>query len=74
MPLEKTMDIPDGALSVRINRANRNHHLSRNLDGKLWINYTIHCPDYTKHRVRHSLYTRDIQLARQQRDRLLGLV
>ena len=46
------------------------HHLWRN--GRLWwIAFTIHRPNWTKHRVRLSLETDDLPEARRRRDRIL---
>ena len=56
--------------SLRINRANPNHHLWNN-NGVWWIHLTIHLPDFTKHRLRRSLKTSDIAAARRRRDRYL---
>ena len=48
-----------------------NHHLWQN--GRLWwIAFTIHRPDWTKHRIRLSLKTADLDEARRRRDRLLN--
>jgi hypothetical protein len=68
------MHLPAGKLSLRVATTNVNHHLWRNNDGKFWINYTVHRGDFTKHRVRHSLYTRNVELARVKRDQLLQLI
>ncbi len=57
-------------LSVRVNPANLNHHLWNN-NGTWFIHYTCHEPDYTKRRVRASLKTRLLPLARARRDALL---
>ncbi len=47
-----------------------NHHLW--LNGRLWwVAFTIHRPNWTKHRVRLSLKTDDLQEARRRRDRIL---
>lgn len=47
-----------------------NHHLW--LNGKVWwIAFTYHTTDGRKRRLRASLGTRDVQLARQRRDELL---
>jgi hypothetical protein len=68
------MQIPTGELSIRVDPSNSNHHLWRNRDGKFWITYTVHRSDFTKHRVRYSLYTRDVKLACVKRDQLLQLI
>ena len=47
-----------------------NHHLWKN--GRLWwIAFTIHTPDWRKQRLRFSLGTADIRLARERRDVIL---
>lgn len=46
------------------------HHLWKN--GRLWwIAFTIHTPDWRRKRLRFSLGTADIQLARERRDAVL---
>ncbi len=57
--------------SLRVNPANRNHHLWNN-HGVWWIHLTLHLPDFTKLRVRRSLRTANLELARILRDRFLG--
>jgi hypothetical protein len=54
--------------SLRINRGNPNHHLFRNNGRIWWLHYTLHLPDYTVRRVRLSLGTADVGLARERRD------
>ena len=47
-----------------------NHHLWQN--GRLWwVAFTIHRPDWTKHRIRLSLKTADLAEARRRRDYVL---
>ena len=58
-------------LSIRVNRKNANHHLWNN-NGKWWCHLTLHHPDYTSERRRLSLNTRDLDVARQRRDRLFA--
>lgn len=58
-------------LAVRVNRANRNHHLWSN-NGTYWCHFTVHEPDFSKRRVRRSLKTSDVKFARQRRDALLA--
>jgi len=48
---------------------NQNHHLWNN-NGTWWCHYTEHLPDYTKRRVRKSLHTDSIGIARVLRDSL----
>jgi hypothetical protein len=57
-------------LSVRIAPGNPDHHIWNN-NGTWWCHYTIHRPDFTKHRVRVSLKTRAKGAARRKRDELL---
>jgi len=49
----------------------KTHHLWNN-NGKWWCHLTIHHPDYTSERCRLSLNTRDLDVARQRRDRLFA--
>ena len=60
-------------LSVRILPENPDHHLWNN-NGTWWCHFTLHLPDYTKRRVRRSLWTHDRGTARRRRDRLLARV
>ena len=53
--------------SLRVNPANRNHHLWNN-NGVWWIHLTMHLPGYTKRRVRRSMKTADVRIARRRRD------
>ncbi len=63
----------DGRVSLRINEANPDHHLWNN-NGTWWCHFTEHLPDYTKRRVRVSLGTSDIELARRRRDDILSTI
>jgi len=58
--------------SLRINQRNPNHHLFRNNRRNWWLHYTLHLPNLTVERVRLSLGTADINLARQQRDKCIA--
>lgn len=60
-----------GTLASRIDGSNPNHHLWNNR-GTWWCHFTLHRPDYTSERVRVSLRTRDLTLARRRRDELLS--
>jgi hypothetical protein len=62
---------PNAVPAVRIAEANPDHHLWNN-NGTWWIHYTLHLPDYTKHRVRRSLGTRHSRTARARRDQILA--
>ena len=59
------------ALSLRTNPSNPNHHLWNN-NGTWFVHYVIHPTPFTKERVRRSLGTKDLALARARRDALLG--
>lgn len=61
------------SLAVRVNKLNPNHHLWDN-HGTWWLHYTLHLPDFTKHRVRQSLATRCVHTARRRRDAVLTVV
>ena len=50
---------------------NQDHHLWNN-NGTYWVHYTEHRPDYTKRRVRRSLHTDNLGIARVLRDSLLS--
>jgi hypothetical protein len=58
-------------LSVRVNPANPNHHLWNN-NGTWFIHYVIHPTPFTKERVRRSLGTKCLEVARARRDQLLA--
>ena len=63
--------LPEGcALSLRTHPRNLNHHLWWN-NGTWWLHATVHCPDNTKQRLRLPLETKNIHLARVQRDTIL---
>ena len=57
-------------LAIRVLPDNPDHHLWNN-NGTWWCHYTVHRPDYTKHRVRVSLGTPCQEAARRLRDRVL---
>ena len=65
-----TLDRP--TLAIRTT-GNPNHHLWSN-NGTYWCHYTEHLPDYTKRRVRRSLHTSELGIARVLRDSLLSEV
>lgn len=58
-------------LSVRVNESNPDHHIFSN-NGTWWLHATVHNPDFTKQRVRLSLKTRDVAVARERRDEWLA--
>ena len=55
------------ALVLRTNPRNLNHHLYNN-NGTWWIHFHVHRPDFTKARIRESLGTRCLTMARELRD------
>ena len=59
------------ALSARTSLENPDHHLWNNR-GTWWCHFTLHRADYTAERVRVSLRTRDVTVARGRRDELLA--
>jgi hypothetical protein len=64
--------LPEGCvLSLRTHTANPNHHLWWN-NGTWWLHATVHRPDYTKQRLRLPLETKNVGLARNRRDAVLG--
>lgn len=60
----------ESKLSVRVNPANLNHHLWNN-NGTWFIHDTRHEPGFIKRRVRESLQTKQLSLARAKRDSVL---
>ncbi len=62
-----------GTLATRASTENPDHHLWNNR-GTWWCHFTLHRNDYTSERVRASLKTRDIEVARERRDKLLASV
>ena len=61
---------PDRPVLAIRTTGNPNHHLWSN-NGTYWCHYTEHLSDYTKRRVRRSLHTKDLGIARVLRDSLL---
>ena len=57
--------------SVRVRAGNENHHLWNN-NGTWYLHYTVHPTPFTKSRVRLSLGTKSIELARERRDEILA--
>jgi len=55
---------------VKNKNPNPNHNIWNN-NGTYWCHYTVHHNDYTKERVRVSLGTNDVQIARALRDFLM---
>ena len=58
--------MPIGHLSIRINTRRRDHHLWLNTGGVYWVHYTLHF-DHRKRRIRRSLRTHDLELAKRCR-------
>ena len=56
--------------SIRIQSTNRNHHLYNN-NGTWWLHYTSYPTPVTTQRIRRSLKTRDLTVARKRRDAVL---
>ena len=54
-------------LALRIDKENLNHHLWNN-NGTWWIHYTIYPTPVTAERIRQSLKTRILSVARKRRD------
>ena len=52
---------------IRVDAENPNHHLWDN-HGTWFLHYTIHPTPFTKERIRRSLGTKDVNVARQRRD------
>ncbi len=55
---------------MKNNHPNPDHNIWNN-NGTYWCHYTVHEDDYTKKRVRVSLCTKDIKIARALRDFLI---
>ena len=53
--------------SLRISEANPNHHLWNN-NGTWFLHYTVYPTPFTKERIRRSLGTKDVAVARARRD------
>ena len=58
-------------LSIRAKADNPNHNLWLN-NGTWSVAFTTHLPDSTKRRVRTSLGTKEVSIARQRRDALFA--
>jgi hypothetical protein len=52
---------------IRVDSENPNHHLWDN-HGTWFLHYTIHPTPFTKERIRRSLGTKDVHVARERRD------
>ena len=56
--------------SLRVRPSNPNHHLWNN-NGTWYLHYTMHPTPFTKERIRESLATKSLEVARQRRDEIL---
>lgn len=61
--MKSTTSLP----GIRVRAENPNHHLWNN-HGTWFLHYTVHPTPFTKERVRRSLGTKDIKVARARRD------
>ena len=61
---------PSIQLALRFQSDSANHHLWNN-NGTWWCHFTLHSARGTKQRIRRSLRTHDVSLARKKRDLLL---
>lgn len=52
---------------IRVRADNPNHHLWNN-HGTWFLHYTVHPTPFTKERIRRSLGTKDLKVARERRD------
>ena len=52
---------------IRVRAENPNHHLWNN-HGTWFLHYTVHPTPFTKERIRRSLGTKDVAIARSRRD------
>jgi hypothetical protein len=58
---------------IRVSPENPNHHLWNN-HGTWFLHYTTHPTPFTKERIRRSLGTKDLEVARERRDALFTLL
>ena len=58
---------------IRVRAENPNHHLWNN-HGTWFLHYTVHPTPFTKERIRRSLGTKDIAVARERRDAFFALL
>ena len=63
----RTMTTTAEHSGIRIAADNPNHHLWNN-HGTWFLHYTVHPTPFTKERIRRSLGTKDLDLARSRRD------
>ena len=67
------MNILASLPSLRIAPENPNHHLWNN-HGTWFLHYTRYPTPFTKERIRRSLGTKDLRIARQRRDSFFTLL
>ena len=58
-------------LAIRIDPENSDHHIYNN-NGTFWIHYTVYPTPITAERVRKSLKTKDIRVARRRRNEIFA--
>ena len=58
-------------LGIRVDAANPNHHLWNN-NGTWYVHYTLYPTPVTAERVRRSLHTHSVDVARRRRDVLFA--
>ena len=63
----RNMTIPTEHSGIRLATDNPNHHLWNN-HGTWFLHYTVHPTQFTKERIRRSLGTKDLEIARSRRD------
>jgi hypothetical protein len=61
------MNAPTALSGIRVRAENPNHHLWNN-HGTWFLHYTVHPTPFTKERIRRSLGTKDVEVARERRD------
>jgi hypothetical protein len=59
--------------AIRVSAENPNHHLWNN-HGTWFLHYTVHPTPFTKERIRRSLATKDLEVARERRDAFFALL
>ena len=57
--------------SIRVLAHNPDHHLWNN-NGTWFLHYTVYPTPFTKERIRRSLGTKDVNLARERRDQFFA--
>ena len=67
------MKNPTTIAGIRVSPENPNHHLWNN-HGTWFLHYTIYPTPFTKERIRRSLGTKSLQVARERRDSFIALL